>query len=122
MCILLGILEIALKHYFYLVEREDKKEAAKQAIWKINQLIEYFSKKGRKFQSKIVETKKRTHEMLKQILKIVYKLNANSQNYRNLAPASEQIIGTTNMAQFSVGFSKTEGADFQLAHSVRNLK
>ena len=32
MCILLGSLEIARNHYFSLVEHEDKKEAAKQAI------------------------------------------------------------------------------------------
>ena len=49
MCILLGILEIARKHYFYLVEREDEKEAAKEAIRKNNQVVKYFSTKGRKF-------------------------------------------------------------------------
>ena len=49
MCILLGILEITRKHYFYLVEREDEKEAAKEAIRKNNQVVKYFSTKGRKF-------------------------------------------------------------------------
>ena len=48
MCIFLGILEIARNHYFYLVEREDENEAAKQASRKNNQVIKYFSKKGRK--------------------------------------------------------------------------
>ena len=41
-------------------------------------------------------------------------------NDRNLAPASEQIIATTTMAQFSVSFSKTEGADFPLVHLAWN--
>ena len=36
---------------------------------------------------------------------------------KNYTSASEQIIATTTMAQFSVGFSKTEGATFQLTHS-----
>ena len=36
---------------------------------------------------------------------------------KNHTPSSEQITATTNMAQFSVGFSKTEGAVFQLTHS-----
>ena len=92
MCILLGILEIARKHYFYLGERKDEKEAAKQAIRKINQVVQYFSTKGRKNQNKIVKQKK-THtwflkqsglegfpsKSLKQILKIVHKLIANEQ-------------------------------------------
>ena len=34
MCILLAILEIVQNHYFHLEEREDEKEAAKQAIQK----------------------------------------------------------------------------------------
>ena len=45
MCILLGVLEIAR----YLVAREDEKEAAKEAIRKNNQVVKYFSAKGRKF-------------------------------------------------------------------------
>ena len=49
MCIFLGILEIMQKHYFYLVERKDEKEAAKEAIRKNNQVVKYFSTKGRKF-------------------------------------------------------------------------
>ena len=49
MYILLGILVIMWKHYFYLVEREDKKEAAKEAIRKNKQVLKYFSTKGRKF-------------------------------------------------------------------------
>ena len=108
MCILLGILEISRKHYFYLVEREDEKEAAKQAIRKSTKSFNIFSTKRRKFQSKIVETKKRTHvswnnerhsckvgseaqsikqiwfrrfseKIIKKILKIVHKLIANEQ-------------------------------------------
>ena len=42
-------LEIMRKHYFYLVERKDEKEAAKEAIRKNNQVVKYFSTKGRKF-------------------------------------------------------------------------
>ena len=49
MCILLGILGIARKHYFYLVESENEKEAEKQAIRENNQVVKYFSTKGRKF-------------------------------------------------------------------------
>ena len=37
---------------------------------------------------------------------------------KNQTPGSEEIIATTNMAQFSVGASKTEGAVFQLTNSA----
>jgi len=44
-------------------------------------------------------------------------LQTSNDKKKNNTPASEQIIATTTMAQFSVGFSKTEGAVFQLTHS-----
>ena len=48
MCILLRIMEIMRKHYFYLVEREDEKEAAKEVVQKNNQVVlNMFSQKGR---------------------------------------------------------------------------
>jgi len=43
-------------------------------------------------------------------------LQTSNDRKENHTPASEQKIATTSMAQFSVGFSKTEAADFQLAH------
>ena len=49
MCILLGILEITRKHYFYLGEREDEKAAAKEAIRKNKQVLKYFSTKKENF-------------------------------------------------------------------------
>ena len=52
MCILLGILEITQKHYFYLVEREDEKEAAKEAIQKTTKLSNIFPQKEENFKVK----------------------------------------------------------------------
>ena len=41
-----------------------------------------------------------------------------SNDRKKHIPASEEITATSSMAQFSVTFSKTEGASFHLAHSA----
>ena len=53
MSIMLGILEIAQKHYFNQVECEHEKEAAKKAIRKKQLNCKIFFQNGRKFLSKI---------------------------------------------------------------------
>ena len=52
MCILLGILEIARKQYFYLVEREDEKKQQSKPFGKTTKLLNIFPQKEENFKVK----------------------------------------------------------------------